>query len=497
MKKTRNTKKLIFKLLTRLFVLIMPFMAIFSSGYLGGNTAYAASGTGIENKIAELKQKYQHGQYWHRVNGVNTVTSIPCVHPDNSVYECNQNATNGCGHNYLGWQCVGLAGQIFEEIFGERVTNYEGTRTDKENIKIGDYVRIRNNSHSFIVTSRNGDEITGVECNWNAPCMIEWGNKHYISEVSGFYHATNYDAVNNEGIPQGTPMPNGGSRIIPDGDYQIVTAADTNKCLTIDSELTTDGANAAVYPAIGEPSQVFTIQWLGTDEGYKITYKHSGLSLTVDGNEPKLLSGLNVNQYKWYGSLGQKWVIKDAGNGYYTIQARCSGFHLDVNSTNVQIEEASGTASQKWKFIPFGSPISGGSQVIPDGNYQIVTAANTDKCLTIDNELTTNGANAAVYPAIGNPNQVFTIQWLGTNEGYKITYKRSGLSLTVDGKEPKLLSGLNVDQYNWYGSPGQKWVIKDADNGYYTIQARCSGFYLDVDSTNVQIGKANGTASQK
>ena len=279
---------------------------------------------------------------------------------------------------------------------------------------------------------------------------------------NGYIHIQDILAVSS-----GTPMPNGGSRIIPDGDYQIVTAADTNKCLTIDSELTTDGANAAVYPAIGEPSQVFTIQWLGTDEGYKITYKHSGLSLTVDGNEPKLLSGLNVNQYKWYGSLGQKWVIKDAGNGYYTIQARCSGFHLDVNSTNVQIEEASGTASQKWKFIPFGSPISGGSQVIPDGNYQIVTAANTDKCLTIDNELTTNGANAAVYPAIGN------------------------------GKEPKLLSGLNVDQYNWYGSPGQKWVIKDADNGYYTIQARCSGFYLDVDSTNVQIGKANGTASQK
>lgn len=162
-----------------------------------------AAENGVLEKLNELKNRYPSGMYWHRVNGQNVVTSIPCKHPSGTVYSCNYDETNGCGHNYLGRQCVGFAGQIYYEIFGEQVPNYKGNRTDVENIMVGDYVRINGiDGHSFIVIARNGNELTGAECNWSAPCRIDWGTarKHYISEVTGFCHATNYDAVGNNPI---------------------------------------------------------------------------------------------------------------------------------------------------------------------------------------------------------------------------------------------------------------------------------------------------------
>ena len=162
--------------------------------YSTGGVVHAASG--VEAKINELRNKYPNGQYWHKVNGVNAVTTIPCSHKDGSVYNLNSDSTNGCGKTYLGWQCVGFASQIFYEIFGENITDYRGTRTDKENIMIGDYVRI-NNTHSFIVTARYGNTRKCVECNWSGPCRIGWDQEHSISQVTGFYHASNYDEINN------------------------------------------------------------------------------------------------------------------------------------------------------------------------------------------------------------------------------------------------------------------------------------------------------------
>ena len=490
-------------------------MGIIPCPFNSRNVVYAASG--IENKLEELKRTYPAGKYWHRVNGVNAVTDIQCSHPAadgypaNTVYTLNENATSGCGHlDYLGWQCISFAGQIFEDIFKERVPNYLGTRTDKENIMVGDYVRIKvgNGGHSFIVIARNGNILTAAECNRSAPCIIDWGKTWDISKVTviGFYHAKNYDAVN--GSPPtpsrvcGTPMSSGGSRVLPDGDYQIVTGTDSSKCLTIDSESTADGANAQLYPCIGYVYQVFHLEWLGTNQGYKITYK--GVPLTVDGVD-KRWSDQNVNLYRWYGDTGQMWAINDTGNGeYYTIQALCSGHYLNAgspgDSTNVQISAENKSASQKWKFVRLGIPMSsGGSQVLPDGDYQIVTGTDSSKCLVIDRESTADGANAQLYPSIGYANQVFHLEWLGANQGYKITYK--GVPLTVDGVE-KRWPDQNVNLYRWYGDTGQMWAINDTGNGgYYTIQALCSGHYLNAGSpgnpANVQISTENRSASQK
>lgn len=64
-------------------------------------------------------------------------------------------------------------------------------------------------------------------------------------------------------------------------------------------------------------------------------------------------------QYDPNGTVAQKWLVKDAGNGYVYLVSG-TGLYLDVNGcytadgTNVQGWSGNGTAAQRWKLIPVG-----------------------------------------------------------------------------------------------------------------------------------------------
>lgn len=209
---------------------------------------------------------------------------------------------------------------------------------------VGDYVRIRNNTHSFIVAARNGNVISGVECNWNGPCQIGWGQQHYISEVTGFYHATNYDQIANispDPIPIiGSDMQAPFTRTIADGDYHIVTALDDSMCLDVAGASKEDGANVQIYHGTEDELQVFSVTWLGVNKGYKIIHRNSGKSLAVAGRSRT--AGTNVWQWEYFdpSEHTQDWVINEVDNGaYYTIQSRGSGFYLDVSECTGRVYE--------------------------------------------------------------------------------------------------------------------------------------------------------------
>ncbi len=476
---------------------------------------YASSGNGVVDKLNELKESYPHGKYWHRVNGKNTVTSNPCNHPDGTVYTCNTDEVNGCGKTYLGRQCVGLASQIYHEIFGENIPDYRGNRTDAENIMVGDYVRIRNNSHSFIVTERSGNAISGVECNWSGPCQIGWGKTHYISEVTGFCHAANYDQITNARPEppkpiQGSEMTEPCTRTIADGDYHIVTALDWDMCLTVHKGSTEKGANVEISHAAEQDFQVWTVEWLGNDKGYKVIHKSSGKSLDVEGASTSVGEDENgkdfgnVWQWDYYNpsQRTQDWVIKEVDNGaYYTIQSGGSAFYLDVRSgtaadeTNVRMWTGNGSAAQKWRFIPAAT------QTIPNGDYYITTDVKENMCLDILNASTADDANAVISSRTGRHSQMFSVSYLN-NGFYKIINNNSGKSLDVFKGETT--RGTNVIQYEHWGGTPQQWTLRDAGGGSYYIQPRCSGHYLDVanaqtaENTNVWTTVwMGGAAAQK
>lgn len=151
--------------------------------------------------------------------------------------------------------------------------------------------------------------------------------------------------------------------------------------------------------------------------------------------------------------------------------------------------------------VQVGAELNGPfTRTIADGDYHIVTGVsgiNNDMCLE------TAGRFAHISHSTEDDRQIFTVQWMGERMGYKITHKETGEVLTVDG-DNKLLEGWMVDRWPWDANISQMWAIDEVDDGaYYTVRARCSGFYMDVygaastDGTAVQVFRGNGTEAQK
>ena len=148
-----------------------------------------------------------------------------------------------------------------------------------------------------------------------------------------------------------------------------------------------------------------------------------------------------------------------------------------------------------------GSPISGGSRTVSDGDYHIVSALNANMGIDVAGNNSANGTNVQLYSNVNYPDQVFTVQYLN-NGFYRITHKSSGKVLDV--VRAGLAYGTNVDIYSSNNTDAQMWRIDPSDDGrFLTIRAKCNGLCLDVDMGNAQNGTdikthlSNGTNAQK
>ena len=148
-----------------------------------------------------------------------------------------------------------------------------------------------------------------------------------------------------------------------------------------------------------------------------------------------------------------------------------------------------------------GSPISGGSRTVSDGDYHIVSALNTNMGIDVVGNRSADGTNVQLYENATDSNQLFTVKYLN-NGFYRITHKSTGKVLDVVGAG--LAYGTNVDIYSSNNTDAQMWRIDLSDDGkYMNIRAKCNGLCLDVDGANAQNGTniktylSNGSAAQK
>lgn len=207
------------KLSTRIFSIFLSLLMVVSILPAGAITAQAAP-NGVSQKLNSLRTVYPNGRYWNHyvsnyseaVDNLNkwdnkfskTTTNHPCnahgIHNSTGLYDCN--AFQG------GQQCWGFANRIFYDVFGQCATSLS-LRTDINNISVGDWVRFvewGDKGHSAIVLSRNGNSITLAECNFGYTCQISWGRTVSLYSVIGFYHASNYNNINNQYSTE-VPMP--------------------------------------------------------------------------------------------------------------------------------------------------------------------------------------------------------------------------------------------------------------------------------------------------
>jgi hypothetical protein len=145
-------------------------------------------------------------------------------------------------------------------------------------------------------------------------------------------------------------------------------------------------------------------QQIDSTAWYRITAKHSGKCLSVEGGASFVDNGVGVIQWDCIEpEETQKWQILPVGFGYYKIVARHSGKALETrggvgalrNQVAVQQWDYVGAANQKWWLNPLG-----------DGFYQIV-AAHSLKSLDVNAGpgVTGNGAPVQQWDYLGGDNQ--------------------------------------------------------------------------------------------
>lgn len=243
-----------------------------------------------------------------------------------------------------------------------------------------------------------------------------------------------------------------------------------------------------------------------TDGWYYIKNANAQKYLSVDDNRAE--AGANVELATGTGAAGQRWYLKNLGNGEITLRSGLE-YMLDVTggkneeAVNIEIWSENGKAPQVFMLKDAGNQ-----------KYGIVTkSSNFTKGLDAANKGTADGTNVQQYSYYGGVNQVWTFEKVnnstttqptvnGTipNGWYYIKNVNAQKYLQVD--DNRGANAQNVEIGTGSGAAGQKWYVTNLGDGYVTLKSGL-GYMLDVaygenqDGTNVQIYTANNQDPQK
>ena len=299
---------------------------------------------------------------------------------------------------------------------------------------------------------------------------------------------------------------NKSTNIIEDGIYAIGTKLNEDKVLQIENNGISNNEMAKFgrKPNTLNKSQMFEIKYLSNGY-YEIKQYKSQRVLEV--NDGKHFNGTSIVQNSENSeSTIQQWIIKDAGEGYFYIIARCNGLFIDIpggdisGNPTIQMYEGNETDAQKFKFIKADQEIVG-EQLLEDGVYKIKSVLSNNNYIDVSAGSYDNGANIQLWTNDNVQQQKFQLTYNKKENYYEIMSVNSGKVLDVqsNGKD----DGANVWQYEGNNTDAQKWVLQSAGDGYYYIVACNSYLYLDIkdgnasNGINVQIYEGNETNSQK
>ena len=280
------------------------------------------------------------------------------------------------------------------------------------------------------------------------------------------------------------------ARVVPDGAYQLVSAA-SGKVASIQDGRVTKGGNAQVATNDGNVTQRFHLTY--HKKGYyEILVVGSGLALDAHG--AGLLPGTNVQQYVSNGTAAQRWAIRKAGSGNaYTFVNMANGLALDIvgasekSGANLQLYTPNGTKAQIFALRHVDH--------LPEGIFNIESLAAAGRLLDVKNASTKSGAALQLYKANGSLAQVFELQRVGADE-YRIRTASSGgwvtagASVTQSGDHKTKVSKANTWKASWVG-------------GHLVLTSKATGKALTLsggrtaNGTRLVTAKATGAAGQR
>ena len=363
-------------------------------------------------------------------------------------------------------------------INGTRVQQYESNGTDAQKWIIKD----AGDGYYYIISKCNGLylDIPGANATNGIKINLYEGNN---SNAQKFKLQKVKEEIETQTIENGT--------------YYIKSKLNENIVFDIAGNSKQNSTKVQLWEKSLEltDNQKFEITYIGKGY-YTIKAKHSKKVLDVPG--AGIVNGTKVQQYESNGTDAQKWIIKEAGNGYYYIISKCNGLYLDIpganaiNGTLVNMYEGNNSDAQKFKLEKAKELV--GTKTIPEGKYKIKMAINKDMVLDVDNLSRENGANIQLWEQsdLLRKNQRFEIKYLG-NGDYQIIAQHSQKALSVQ------LENLNVYQDKIKNDNTQKWIIKDNQDGTYSIQSRIGGLFLGTQNAQIKNGSniEIGNNSQK
>ena len=132
------------------------------------DTVLNINSTTVYNAIMAMQSSYPEGTSWTNSNS----------YTSQGTY--NNSTMIGSG-------CMAFAYILSDAAFGDLSMT---KTTSKDNIRVGDILRINGDSHSVVVLTINGDTITVAEGNYNR--SIHWGRTISLSSLDLTYIITRY-----------------------------------------------------------------------------------------------------------------------------------------------------------------------------------------------------------------------------------------------------------------------------------------------------------------
>lgn len=258
--------------------------------------------------------------------------------------------------------------------------------------------------------------------------------------------------------------------IAVDNEYfRIVSMGDESKCISVAFDTADNGINVELQTYSGSDNQLFKLVKSGSY--YGIVSKCSNGKSGLDVFEWSTENGGNINQFAYNEYDCQLWKLKpvhpSVPSGTYTIKNLNSGLFITDNNGN-----AVQGNPQNWKITKQN-----------DGTYTFQTTGG--KALTIENGSAENGANITLSDLKNNLSQKFTIQCNKDGSYSLMTVVSDGKSC-ADIFEISTENGANINQWEYWGGNGQKFILEPAASKKVIGDVNADGICSIADAVLLQ-----------
>ena len=267
--------------------------------------------------------------------------------------------------------------------------------------------------------------------------------------------------------------------------------AGSDKVMDLEGNGTSNGTKVQLYDKYETEIQRWRFERAGTaskdGKTVKTYYIHSvhapGKALDVPGGSTS--NGTRPQLYDFSATNNnQKWILEDAGEGYYYIipykdstrRLGCSNGGTG-NNTAVVLWEKQDIDNQKWKLTETIAPVE-------LGTFELESVGKADWTIDVYSDSNDSGAHVQIYPAHQRDYTRWTFVQMGTDTHdayYKIVNKASGKVMDISGYgRENVKEGAEVLQANYDFRNDQLWYLSkgsDSVSDYYYIYNKADSYY--------------------